>query len=186
MATVYGRQGKSNGFTIDYPSHASQGSYATFGSIAAFDYLDITFQQPAGLVISKGNTGTGPGNSTGGQARNGYFKIPTGEGGIYRVKGSICANIPHKRVGLRLFKQTPTGTTTLLADLENDMPATSGAYPNNAMAHTKVYQCDTMAQINALEEVFMQVLLVYGEPSPAGVVRIQGGPERNYFEIQKI
>ena len=43
-----------------------------------------------------------------------------------------------------------------------------------------------MAQINALEEVFMQVLLVYGEPSPAGVVRIQGGPERNYFEIQKI
>ena len=177
--TIVGRQHLAGTVQYNPTGSPAQGSLATFGSITTNDFLTVTFEQPSGLVISKGT-------ASGGQARNGYFKIPSGQGGIYRVKGSICANIPHKRVKITLSTQTPAGAVTMIADSENDMPATSGAYPNNAMAHTALYQVDTLAQIDALDEVFMQILVVHGDPTPSSVVRVLGGTTRNYFEIQKI
>ena len=177
--TIVGRQHMAGDVQYNPSGSPAQGSLATFGSITTNDFLTVTFEQPSGLVISKGT-------ASGGQARNGYFKIPSGQGGIYRVKGSICGNIPHKRVKITLSTQTPAGAVTMIADSENDMPNTSAAYPNNAMAHTAVYQVDTLAQIDALDEVFMQVLIVHGDPTPSSIVRILGGTTRNYFEIQKI
>ena len=179
--TIVGRQHMAGSVQYNPTGSPAQGSLATFGSITTNDFLTVTFEQPSGLVISKGT-------ASGGQARNGYFKIPSGQGGIYRVKGSICANIPHKRVKITLSTQTPAGAVTMIADSENDMPAvnTGLSYPNNAMAHTAVYQVDTLAQIDALDEVFMQILVVHGDPTPSSVVRVLGGTTRNYFEIQKI
>ena len=179
--TIVGRQHLAGTVQYNPTGSPAQGSLATFGSITTNDFLTVTFEQPSGLVISKGT-------ASGGQARNGYFKIPSGQGGIYRVKGSICANIPHKRVKITLSTQTPAGAVTMIADSENDMPAvnTGLSYPNNAMAHTALYQVDTLAQIDALDEVFMQILVVHGDPTPSSVVRVLGGTTRNYFEIQKI
>lgn len=179
--TIVGRQHMAGSVQYNPTGSPAQGSLATFGSITTNDFLTVTFEQPSGLVISKGT-------ASGGQARNGYFKIPSGQGGIYRVKGSICANIPHKRVKITLSTQTPAGAVTMIADSENDMPAvnTGLSYPNNAMAHTALYQVDTLAQIDALDEVFMQILVVHGDPTPSSVVRVLGGTTRNYFEIQKI
>ena len=143
-----------------------------WSNIISSDYSVIDFQSTPAIVYSNAT-------ASGGQARNGMFKVPTGHAGVYNIRLSGCFNIPHRTVNFEIRKNT----STIICDANHALAA-SGLDDGD---HTSLYQLYTLADLAEGDEISARV-----SASPAtgntwsGGVRMLGDTKRNFFEIFKV
>jgi hypothetical protein len=143
-----------------------------WSNITSSDYSVIDFQSTPAIVYSNAT-------ASGGQARNGMFKVPTGHAGVYNIRLSGCFNIPHRTVNFEIRKNT----STVICDANHALSA-SGLDDGD---HTSLYQLYTLADLAEGDEISARV-----SASPAtgnswsGGVRMLGDTKRNFFEIFKV
>ena len=168
MTPVYAKQY----LALAAESFPSFSTYYVFGNFrTASSRLAIAFESPSGL----GLVHSPHGNTSGGDPKNGYFKIPTGHAGLYNIHVALSFQLNHRTARIKIYRKPVGGSAGVIIEADNTL---TDDHDNHFLYN--VHGIEQLADGDILH------VECYTYSSSSATVNLHGRETKNFFEIFKI